>query len=124
MHIDHHWMSICANTEEYSPLQEPTKHQYDFDVATTSAFLLRYGLDKDFKVRGPVGLPGRHGRGDSPRSKGMRVHVCTRTHTHTRVRARRQLHLTHAHTHIQNGPFAAAEHRVQPRHPGRPLLRA
>lgn len=30
--------------------QEPTHHQYDWDVATTSAFLLRYGLDKDFKL--------------------------------------------------------------------------
>lgn len=30
--------------------QEPTKHQYDYDVAATSAFLLRYGLDKHFKL--------------------------------------------------------------------------
>lgn len=30
--------------------QEPAKHQYDWDVATTSAFLLRHGLDKDFKL--------------------------------------------------------------------------
>lgn len=30
--------------------KEPTKHQYDFDVATVIAFLRNYGLDKDFKM--------------------------------------------------------------------------
>ena len=30
--------------------KEPTKHQYDFDVATCLAFLRKYGLDKDFKM--------------------------------------------------------------------------
>lgn len=30
--------------------QEPTKHQYDFDVATVYGFLRRYGLEKDVKV--------------------------------------------------------------------------
>lgn len=30
--------------------QEPTKHQYDWDAATTTAFLLKYGLEKDFKL--------------------------------------------------------------------------
>jgi xylose isomerase len=30
--------------------QEPTKHQYDYDVSTTSAFLLRYGLQDHFKI--------------------------------------------------------------------------
>jgi len=29
---------------------EPTKHQYDFDVATVIGFLRQYRLDKDFKV--------------------------------------------------------------------------
>jgi len=29
--------------------KEPTKHQYDFDVATSMAFLKSYGLDKNFK---------------------------------------------------------------------------
>ncbi|MGX7418626.1 xylose isomerase [Carnobacterium gallinarum] len=29
---------------------EPTKHQYDFDAATTMAFLLKYNLDQDFKL--------------------------------------------------------------------------
>ncbi|MDZ7347005.1 MAG: xylose isomerase [candidate division KSB1 bacterium] len=29
---------------------EPTKHQYDFDVATVIGFLRRFGLDKDFKL--------------------------------------------------------------------------
>ncbi len=29
--------------------KEPTKHQYDFDVATALAFLRTYGLDKHFK---------------------------------------------------------------------------
>lgn len=29
--------------------KEPTKHQYDFDVSTSMAFLRKYGLDKDFK---------------------------------------------------------------------------
>jgi xylose isomerase len=29
---------------------EPTKHQYDYDVATVIAFLKRFGLDKDFKL--------------------------------------------------------------------------
>ncbi|GGA64654.1 xylose isomerase [Nitratireductor aestuarii] len=30
--------------------QEPTKHQYDFDVATVYGFLQRYGLEKEVKV--------------------------------------------------------------------------
>ncbi|MGM9973331.1 MAG: xylose isomerase [Clostridiaceae bacterium] len=30
--------------------QEPTKHQYDYDVATVLAFLRGYGLDKHFKM--------------------------------------------------------------------------
>ena len=30
--------------------QEPTKHQYDWDVATTMAFLRAYGLENDFKL--------------------------------------------------------------------------
>ncbi|NMB20146.1 MAG: xylose isomerase [Firmicutes bacterium] len=30
--------------------KEPTKHQYDFDVATVLGFLRTYDLDKDFKV--------------------------------------------------------------------------
>lgn len=30
--------------------KEPTKHQYDFDVATVIGFLRKYDLDKDFKM--------------------------------------------------------------------------
>jgi xylose isomerase len=30
--------------------KEPTKHQYDFDAATTMAFLQKYGLENDFKL--------------------------------------------------------------------------
>ncbi|KRQ86272.1 Xylose isomerase [Caloramator mitchellensis] len=30
--------------------KEPTKHQYDFDVATVISFLRKYGLDKYFKM--------------------------------------------------------------------------
>ena len=30
--------------------KEPTKHQYDFDVATVMNFLRKYGLEKDFKM--------------------------------------------------------------------------
>ncbi|MDR1092845.1 MAG: xylose isomerase [Clostridiales bacterium] len=30
--------------------KEPTKHQYDFDAASTLAFLFKYGLEKDFKL--------------------------------------------------------------------------
>ncbi|NTV90666.1 MAG: xylose isomerase [Clostridiales bacterium] len=30
--------------------KEPSKHQYDTDVATVLAFLRKYGLDKDFKM--------------------------------------------------------------------------
>jgi len=30
--------------------QEPTKHQYDFDVATVWGFLQRYGLEKEVKI--------------------------------------------------------------------------
>jgi len=29
---------------------EPSKHQYDFDVATIIVFLRQHGLDKDFKL--------------------------------------------------------------------------
>ncbi|WP_378179905.1 xylose isomerase [Aquimarina sp. SS2-1] len=29
---------------------EPTKHQYDFDTATSIGFLREYGLEKDFKI--------------------------------------------------------------------------
>nr|BAX90017.1 putative xylose isomerase [uncultured symbiotic protist of Reticulitermes speratus] len=30
--------------------KEPTKHQYDFDAATTIGFIRQYGLEKDFKL--------------------------------------------------------------------------
>jgi xylose isomerase len=30
--------------------REPTKHQYDFDVAAVAAFLRRHGLEKEYKV--------------------------------------------------------------------------
>ncbi|SNS62877.1 D-xylose isomerase [Anaerovirgula multivorans] len=30
--------------------KEPTKHQYDFDVATVIAFLRKHGLEEDFKI--------------------------------------------------------------------------
>ncbi len=30
--------------------KEPTKHQYDFDVATVIGFLRKYGLEKEFKM--------------------------------------------------------------------------
>ncbi|MCR4446767.1 xylose isomerase, partial [Weizmannia coagulans] len=30
--------------------KEPTKHQYDFDAATTIAFLKTYDLDQHFKL--------------------------------------------------------------------------
>lgn len=30
--------------------KEPTKHQYDFDAATTMAFIQKYGLQDDFKL--------------------------------------------------------------------------
>lgn len=30
--------------------KEPSKHQYDFDAATTMAFILKHGLDGDFKL--------------------------------------------------------------------------
>jgi len=32
--------------------QEPTKHQYDYDVATVYGFLRRYGLENEVKVHG------------------------------------------------------------------------
>jgi len=35
--------------------QEPTKHQYDFDVATVYGFLKKYGLEKDVKCNIEVG---------------------------------------------------------------------
>ncbi len=35
--------------------QEPTKHQYDYDVATVYGFLKTYGLEKDVKVNIEVG---------------------------------------------------------------------
>ena len=35
--------------------QEPTKHQYDYDVATVYGFLQRYGLEKDVKCNIEVG---------------------------------------------------------------------
>ena len=31
-------------------VQEPTKHQYDWDVATTMGFLNQYGLSDEFKL--------------------------------------------------------------------------
>ena len=36
--------------------REPTKHQYDFDVATVYGFLRRYGLEKEVKVN----IEGNH----------------------------------------------------------------
>jgi xylose isomerase len=35
--------------------QEPTKHQYDFDVATVAGFLRRFGLEKEVKLNIEVG---------------------------------------------------------------------
>jgi len=35
--------------------QEPTKHQYDYDVATVYGFLRKYGLEKEVKVNIEVG---------------------------------------------------------------------
>jgi len=35
--------------------QEPTKHQYDFDVATVAGFLCRFGLEKEVKLNIEVG---------------------------------------------------------------------
>jgi xylose isomerase len=35
--------------------QEPTKHQYDFDVSTVYGFLKRFGLEKEVKVNIEVG---------------------------------------------------------------------
>jgi xylose isomerase len=35
--------------------QEPTKHQYDYDVATVFGFLQRFGLEKEVKVNIEVG---------------------------------------------------------------------
>jgi xylose isomerase len=35
--------------------QEPTKHQYDYDVATVYGFLQRFGLEKEVKVNVEVG---------------------------------------------------------------------
>ena len=35
--------------------QEPTKHQYDYDVATVYGFLQRFGLEKEVKVNIEVG---------------------------------------------------------------------
>jgi xylose isomerase len=35
--------------------QEPSKHQYDYDVATVYGFLQRYGLEKDIKCNIEVG---------------------------------------------------------------------
>ena len=31
-------------------MQEPTKHQYDWDVATTMGFLHQYGISDEFKL--------------------------------------------------------------------------
>ena len=36
--------------------REPTKHQYDFDVATVYGFLLKHGLEKEIKVN----IEGNH----------------------------------------------------------------
>jgi len=35
--------------------QEPTKHQYDYDVATVAGFLQRFGLEKEVKLNIEVG---------------------------------------------------------------------
>ncbi len=35
--------------------QEPTKHQYDYDVATVASFLQRFGLEKEVKLNIEVG---------------------------------------------------------------------
>ena len=35
--------------------QEPTKHQYDYDVATVFGFLQRFGLEKEVKLNIEVG---------------------------------------------------------------------
>lgn len=38
-----------SERQQYN-VQEPTKHQYDWDVATTMGFLNQYGLSGEFKL--------------------------------------------------------------------------
>src|SRR5208337_42996 len=40
--------------------QEPTKHQYDFDVATIAGFLRRFGLEREVKLNIEVGHAVHH----------------------------------------------------------------
>lgn len=42
--------SIAEHDEGISWEQEPTKHQYDWDAATTMGFLNQYGLSDEFKL--------------------------------------------------------------------------
>ncbi|MFW5678976.1 MAG: xylose isomerase [Pseudomonadota bacterium] len=54
--VDYKHKSGFAGTILVEPKpQEPTKHQYDFDVATVYGFLCRYGLEKEVKVNIEVG---------------------------------------------------------------------
>lgn len=47
------WIGLtlpAALIREVTFQQEPTKHQYDWDVATTAGFLERNGLSDKFKI--------------------------------------------------------------------------
>ena len=50
--------------------QEPTKHQYDWDVATTIGFLRKYGLEKEFKINVECNHATLAGGGGGQREEG------------------------------------------------------
>lgn len=57
MAVDHaHEIGLDAQFLIEPKPKEPTSHQYDFDAATSIAFLKTYGLDEDFKLN----LEGNH----------------------------------------------------------------
>ena len=82
--------------------QEPTKHQYDYDVATVYGFLKNYGLEKDVKVNIEVGHAFLAGHSLRARAGGRRVA------RHPRL-GRRQ----------PQRPAVGLGHRPVPQQPGR-----
>ncbi len=62
MVVEHkHKIGLAARCLSSRKPQEPTKHQYDYDVATVYGFLKQFGLENEIKVN--IGSQPRHSGG-------------------------------------------------------------
>ena len=65
--------------------QEPSKHQYDWDVGTTAGFLREFGLEKDFKLNVECNHATLAGHSCSTRSRPRWPWTCSEGWTRTRA---------------------------------------